>query len=453
MKTMSTFLLITIMLSFSCNVLLAQNAVFQFPQHFDDNHFVSGDEDDQIGRTGVGSCTMNGESMYVMVFSGDMQGFGWHYDDQTGYQELVTNESISHPDVVVYYYVDENQILAFFTYEMSAYIYFEIWEYLEATNEWIIYHDAEMLGQGKQPNVDRGPYKDLAVVWGDQDEEQIWGATGTITGYIYSIEVVNECPFGNNVLNPDVAINYYDGQQYILMVYKVVDHQNSEEIITVRRYEYNNFYYNAQGFIAPGNPDFSSVDIGYYGSPRIAAPHKNSQHENACQVVVVEQTPSGKYIVHGRNANSSSLCPSPGYLQPSVLNDHTCESEYGIIYDPQDYETVGPVVSFYEDIHVAWSYKSPETNNFVILYRRLHIEDCDRGKVRQTNVNAPYYSYSLVNGRNQSWGIGDQYLPCIDSRYSLENEKFIGWFNSNGNDPRPEYKITNTNVLIFWSFC
>jgi len=403
--------------------------------------------DHEISRTGAAGCDIDDQSLFILVWDGETSGFGWDYahGDLTGYQEFAIDGPVNHPDVVVYHNDNQNQTLAYIVYEFDEIIWYEIWEYDMGANQWDIYDGPEEIGNGIQPNVDRTPEEDLAIVWGDPNEDAIYGATGNIVGDFYSNEIV----FPNSldgVANPDVAINMFQNQPYIIVVFRHYDFANNWEWAQVYKYEYDNFYHNAPTLQGVGAIPYG--DIGSFSPPRIAAPHYHSNDRKACQVVQVEHTNSGEYIVHGGNSNNNI-----GAFIPSILNAHEYDSELdGDTYHPQGYETKGPVVSFYEDIHVAWAYKAPETGNFVIVYRRL---DEQTGEVRKTHPygydpNEPDYSYSLVNGRDYSWETGDQYLPAIASRYSHDNDKIIGWFNADRwDDPRPEYKITYTNEIYF----
>ncbi len=442
MKSLKLFLTLLI----TGPLLMAQQspAVFLAPNE-DDNNF--GVTDPEITRTGAAGCEIDNASLFIMVWDGEKSGFGWDYDHGilTGYQEfMMGDELISHPNVVLYHNDYNNQTLAYIVYELDEVIWYEIWEYDMGTNQWNIYDGPEEIGDGIQPNVDRTPEEDLAIVWGDPNEDHIYGATGNIVGDFYSNGVVFTCGLGHDVANPDVAINWKNNEPHILVVYRSIDYATSQENAAVLHYsydEFNNAGANGVGVLPFGEP-------GSFGPPRIAAPHYHPNDTLACQVVQVEHTNSGEYIVYGGNSNVSG-----GLFSTSVLNAHEYYSQLdGNTYNPQEHETMGPVVSFYEDIHVAWAYKAPETGNFVIVYRRL---DEETGEVRKTHPygydpNEPDYSYSLVNGVDYSWEAGDQYLPCIASRYSHENDKIIGWFNADQwDDPRPEYKITHTNEIFF----
>ncbi len=459
MKSLILFLTLLITGPF----LMAQQspAVFLEPSE-DDNDF--GVTDPEITRTAAAGCEIDDASLFIMAWDGEAPSFGWDYDhgDLTGYQELEIGEPVNHPDVVV-----ENVnglVLAYIVYEYGKIIWFEIWQYDMGSNSWSIYEGPEEIGDGIKPNVDRSPEEELAVVWECTDGQYVYGVTGDIYGGLNSVENVVDlsCPdlsHVDEVRNPDVAINVYDDQRHILVVFRKLYLDAEGEETYVFHYPYNDFIYSSHDYV--GHMDYGTAILGSVGPPRIAAPHYSANRIEASQVVQVEQTTSGHYVVHGAHFNcyehpdpSQSTCPSnPNqygvYERSSELNAHEYYSELdGNIYDPQEEETIGPVVSFYEDIHVAWAYKAPETGNFVIVYRRL---DAQTGEVRPTFPYPNYdYSYSLVNGVDYSWETGDQHLPCIASRYSHANEKIIGWFNTDQwDDPRPEYKITHTNEIFF----
>jgi len=114
-KTLSQ-LLLTVGLLFTGPLLMAQSAVFLPPLDPDGDFGIA---DVEIHRTGAGGCLFADHSLFVMTWDGDVPGFGWDLDDgdQTGFQELMADDPISHPDVVVHYYDDRP--LAFIVYQMD----------------------------------------------------------------------------------------------------------------------------------------------------------------------------------------------------------------------------------------------------------------------------------------------------------------------------------------------
>lgn len=67
--------------------------------------------------------------------------------------------------------------------------------------------------------------------------------------------------------------------------------------------------------------------------------------------------------------------------------------------------------------------------------------------VRNSYHGGYSYTYSLVNGYDPSgWEQGNQYHPCIASRFSVD-EKIIGWYDDE--TYKPDYKLRQVNVEIF----
>jgi len=400
--------------------------------------------DHEISRTGAAGCDIGDDDapLFVMVWDGETPGFGWDYDhgDLTGYQEfMAVDEDVNHPDVVVYHNDYNNQTLAYIVFEFDEIIWYEIWEYDMGANQWDIYDGPEEIGYGIQPNVDRTPEEDLAIVWGDPNKDHIYGATGNIVGDFYSNGVVFTCGAGHDVAKPDVAINWHQNEPHILVVYRSIDYATSIENAAVLHYPYDDFT-NAG---ANGAGALPYGDIGSFSPPRIAAPLDGSTGDRDCQVVQVEHTALGEYIVHGGNSYGLK---APQYWSSDTLNAHEYFSELDLncCYNPQDYETRGAVVSYSEDIHVAWAYSAPDADDYFVIVNRTLLRD---GKVKETYYPNYDYSYSVVN--RSVFDEVNNTLPAIASRFN-DDTKFIGWFNENDwHDPHPSYKITSWNEIYY----
>ena len=211
--------------------------------------------------------------------------------------------------------------------------------------------------------------------------------------------------------------------------------------------KYNDFTFNGVNLPLDldGYPNAEENDPGIeFGTPRIAS-YTNVDYELPSnwpyQVVMVERNYNyNRFYVHGFNRWI-------GTPQHSFLNEDDYYSGLdGGQYNPVEYWTKEPVVSYFEDVNVAWAYKAPETGNWEIVYRLL---ENSTGEVSETNIGSYPYSYSLVNGMGDyGWKEANQHHPCIASRFSVD-EKVIGWFDDKDDYQMPEYKVRQTNTIIF----
>lgn len=416
----------------------AQNSLFMIPQNPESYFNV----DTEISNTGAGVCEVSylgsPATLSVMVWDGEQQGFGWDldYGSETGYQSLYIDEYINDPDIVV---ADGDWgILAHIVYEYNEHIYYEIWEYDMGSNSWSIFQTSTQLSddESTHPNIDR-VFEDVAVVW-NKSGRYIYGATGKIFGNYNNVQEVYITNIGQ-CIEPDVAVSYNSPYLYISVVFRQVD--GVIDSVKIAKYSYYNFNYSnliyTDELINEGQVDVQ------FGIPRIAAYHNKVTYQLVnnwpYEVVMVERN-KDRYYVHGFNTNNPY-----NIVNWDTLNNHTYESELdGGVYDPRDYETKEPVVSFLEDLNVAWAYKAPETGNWEIVYRTL---ESTTGDVRNSYHGGYSYTYSLVNGYDASgWEQGNQHHPCIASRFSVD-EKIIGWYDDE--TYKPDYKLRQLNVEIF----
>ena len=428
----------------------AQNSAFLLPHDPETDFGIH----QNVENTGAGVCKVpfqgNNVTLSVMVWDGEKPGFGWDldYGTQTGFLDLAAAGEIHDPDIVVYN--GDAGTLAHVVYEFDDHIYYEIWQYDIASNSWSSFQSPTQLSLdpgGLNPNIDR-MNNSIAVVWSFANED-IRGVTGDMAGNYASVESVYSDSDYNNT-EPDVAISMdknFNYLKYISVVFKKVQINGDTTKVRVARYEFSNFSYN--GFIQPLELDMTEANENdpdiEFGTPRIAA-YDNINHDLPrrwpYQVVFVENNSQSEYTVHG--FNSWDAGPIHSYL-----NSDDYESELdGGHYNPMDFPTKEPVVSYLEDINVAWAYKAPETGNWEIVYRRL---ENSTGEVRETDIGGYTYSYfySLVNGIDvHGWKEANQHHPCIASRFSAD-EKVIGWFDDQDDYQMPEYKVRQTNTIIF----
>jgi hypothetical protein len=330
---------------------------------------------------------------------------------------------------------------AHMVYELDGYIYYEIWEYDFSANSWSVYKLSTQLSNSNNcsnPNIDRYGNQ-IAVVW-NEESHYIKGVTGDILGNynaLQDIYVPNSSQ--GHFIEPDVAIGKspYTPGEGVTLTCKEVD-GNATTLWAVK-YNYDPSF--SQTNIPPPNPislkSEQSNDIKY-GTPRVAADLAfNGSTTHWCFQIVMVAHENGLHYVWGFNNYDPPV-------DTHMLNERDYDSPYGggRIHPPEFY-TKEPVVSFLEDIHVAWAYQMPESGNMEIIYRTL---DVQTGEPRPGSNG---YFYSLVNG-DQNGGIFDydQHHPCIASRYNYQQEKFIGWMDEK-DDKHPEYKLRQTNTEIF----
>lgn len=399
------------------NNLMAQNALLLLPDSVEANFDVV---DSEIENTGAASCIYNNSTLNVMVWDGPTQGFGWEYAvpsliyPTTGNHDFYIDEEIHDPDVVIY---NGEFPLMYVVYEVDQQIFTEIWKYNNGL--WIIYQTPTKISdpshECSNPNIDRYDDK-LAIVWETQGNG-IYGATGDFNGNIYSNTEI--CTEGSA---PDVAISF-KSDCYISVVLK----RNNE--MSVCRYNFGQF--NSNHLV--GTDGGKTGNNTQLGKPRIAA-NKTFNAPNSkwpYEAVVVGEDDYGRHLVFGLHRRNS-------ITTVTILNEHTYDNN-GMV-DPRDHETKEPVVSFLEDIKVAWAYKAPNLNgSYEIVKRTLSVYD---GTPRKYTPN--YYSYSIVNDPEY---YGNQVHPCICSRFAKLNEQFIGWYDKL--TQLPDFKHRRTNVEIY----
>lgn len=401
-----------------------------------------------IQNTGAAGCEKDSQTMHVMVWDGGHPGFAWEFGDYDGYQ--LFDGDIHDPDVVVYYYQGEvsDAIYAHFVYERDERIFFEVWEYDDMQNIWDYYVAPTQLSDelSNNPNIDIYDGGWIAVVWCAEDS-YIEGITGDILGnYIGSPQVVYAPgPDNGDFIEPDLAIGGIGvslTQFGISVTFKEVSDDFSRLWVAV--YDYFDFSFSQ--LVGDTILKEDDADITY-GAPRIAACHHNTNpfNEYAFQIVMVSEEDNYFFVNGYNNWDGDPMGGNPLDVTHHILNDHTYHSQLdGNNYLPYRYRTRQPVVSWLEDIHVAWAYLAPETNTWVIIYRTL---DVYTGEPR---TNAYGYSYSLVNGNGHGdpviWEF-NQHIPCIASRFNHHNEKFIGWFDDRQSTPK--YKVRETNTIVF----
>ena len=391
-----------------------------------------------INNTGVGGCELNSASLNVMVWDGTSPGFGWDWDfgAKTGNSYFTADGPVHDPDVVVF--PGDVNTYAHMVYELDGYIYYEIWEYDFSANSWSVYKSSTQLSNSNNcsnPNIDRYG-NEIAVVW-NEESHYIKGVTGTILGNYNALQNIY-VPSGSqgDFIEPDVAIgsNYLNQKGYTLTC-KEVD-GNSTTLWAVKYdFVYNFPFQGTINLLGEQSNDIS------YGTPRVAADllFNGSTTPWCFQIVMVEHN-DGEHNVYGFNNYDPPV-------NTNILNVQEYDCPYGSGHiRPADYYTKEPVVSFLEDIHVAWAYQMPHhgySGNMEIIYRRL---DVQTGEPRPGS-NGDFYS--LVNG-DQNGGIFDydHHHPCIASRYNYRREKFIGWMDEK-DEKHPEYKLRQTNAEIF----
>ena len=414
-------------------LLIPQNPEDYFPP--DPNY--------EVENTGVAVTQIGTDDMYVMCWEGEEPGFGWFYQGNTGFMPFInTNPDIDDPDVVVYADLSINQVLAYFIYEENGEIKNEIWEYDIPNNQWNIFQNPQVLDYGlnSSPNIDQY-YGSIVGVW-SENNTIINGFIGEIDGTIHSDHTYFEGPQYEPLIEPDVAL-YATDDYYFTITCKSLDGQAST-------------LYAADYFQQPGGQpqvvNFPYVlmtensDAIEYGTPRIAYDIETNQYtDHPYQIVCVEQriydTGNLHYFIHGYNHVSTTGTNT----NHDIINDDSYYSQLDFkTYNPTKYRTKEPVVSFKEEIHVAWAYQSPETGSFEIISRRL---DRSSGQVDIIGSSPGYPDhYSLVNGYYTNNLTGDQLHPCIASRFS-DGTKMIGWYDFYA--LQTEYKIRGQHIKIF----
>jgi len=398
-----------------------------------------------IQNTGAAGCVKYSQTMHVMVWDGDHPGFAWEFGDYDGYQLLESD--LHDPDVVVAVSdgdIGNDTIFAHFVYERDQSIYYEVFAYNETLNEWEVYFPSTQLSDGycTHPNIDRYEYGMIAVVWCAEDH-YIQGITGDIVGnYIGSPQVVYAPgPGDGDFIEPDVAFGASNNHYGISVTFKEVSDDFSR--LWVALYDYFAFSFSQLVGDTLLKEDGDGIS---YGAPRIAACDHNTCPGNqyAFQIVMVSQE-DDYFFVNGYNNFGANPPATNLDVTHHILNEQDYHSQLDWdTYVPYEHSTKQPVVSWLEDIHVAWAYLAPETDTWVIIYRTL---DVYTGEPR---TNAYGYSYSLVNGSDPDDPVireFNQHTPCIASRFNHHNEKFIGWFDDRQSTPK--YKVRETNTIVF----
>ena len=446
MKNFNTFLITiaALLLLFTPRSMNAQTELL-IPQNPED--YFPPDPNYEVENTGVAVTQIGTDDMYVMCWEGEEPGFGWFYQGNTGFMPFInTNPDIDDPDVVVYADLSINQVLAYFIYEENGEIKNEIWEYDIPNNQWNIFQNPQVLDYGlnSSPNIDQY-YGSVVGVW-SENNTIINGFIGEIDGTIYSMHTYFEGHQYEPLIEPDVALFANDDYYYFTITSKQVDDQTT----TLWAADYLHVINN--------QPQFNNIpyvlmtensDAIEYGTPRIAydlLPNYSISNYHPYQVVCTERKMNDmgymQYYVHGFNHVSTS---GQNY-DDDILNEdeYISQIDYNH-YVPLNYPTKEPVVSFKEDIHVAWAYQSPETGSYEIISRRLRRIN---GEVIKEGVPPNQYPdhYSLVNGYYTNSQKGDQLHPCIASRFS-DGTKMIGWYDLYA--LQTEYKIRGEHIKIF----
>ena len=399
----------------------------------------------EIQNTGVGGCTFDNASMNVMVWDGHEPGFAWDWNQgmEKGNQPL--DVELHDPDVVVSKGTDQyaDTVFAHFVYESDHdFIYYEVWSYDPISNSWNQFVSPTQLSQGgpsTNPNIDRYKQGKIAVVWCEENQ-LIRGITGNIIGNYYGQPQTVYSPSSSqgSFVEPDLAMGYdqssiLDG---ISVTFKEIYDNSPVKKLWVATYDWSAF--QESSIILDAILENTSDDEVQFGSPRIAADISTSHNPWPFQIVMVRQFATDRYFIKGYNNYSGNF---NGFsIYGHIINQASYNSPFGSsTVNPVEHPTKEPVVSFLEDIHVAWSYIEPETETWEIIYTSLH---------ETTGEPYKHENYSLVNGHD-GYGYFDhnQHHPCIASRFNYDNEKFIGWLDDE--EYHPEYKIRHTNEQIF----
>lgn len=240
-------------------------------------------------------------------------------------------------------------------------------------------------------------------------------------------------------MEPDLAIgfdNSSSADEGISVTFKEVD--NPMKKLRVATYDFADF--QESDIRLDTILEETNDDEVQFGTPRIAADRAFNCPNNPWpfQIVMVRQFATDEYYVKGYNNFSGDYF---GFsIDVHILNEAYYDSPF-VSYQvyPVEHPTKEPVVSFLEDIHVAWSFIEPETGTWEIIYTSLHVT---------TGEPYKYENYSLVNGHGDvGYFNHNQHYPCIASRFNYANEKFIGWLDDE--EYHPEYKVRHTHEQIF----